>query len=101
MTCDTQSVHSGIYVSDGEWYVDHRRVFVRGLIRDAGDGGRVIHRIDGQNKRTAGQRSLGFVATRRASDLAELIGRRKKSDRAIRSAATDDDIPIRHQALFE
>src|SRR5207237_3356597 len=74
-------------LTDGEWNGGGRRVFVRGLIRDAGDGGRVIHRIDRQQKTRAGCAPVTVPHCKGDRGRAELIGRRPKGDGAIRSAA--------------
>src|SRR5205809_370967 len=101
MACDLQSVQRGIHVPDGEWNEDRRRVFVRGMVSEDGGTGGAIQRIDGQNKRTARQGSLGIGDRDGDRGRAELIGRRKKSARAIRSALSlHDALPI-YQALFE
>src|SRR5205823_4457395 len=92
-----QAARGAFHVADGERNGGRRRVFVRGLVREAGDGGRVIHRVDGQKKRPAGGRCVGIGNRDGNRGRAGLIGRRRKGERAIRSAAAKDDIPLRHQ----
>src|SRR5207247_1086575 len=97
MAADHQAVHGGLHGADGEWNGGRRGVFVRGLIRDAGDGGRVVRRSEGLNSSTAGGSYVAIFYSDGNRGCAGLIGGRYKSDGAIRSTAAKDNVRIRHQ----
>ena len=100
MAADRQASRSGLHVADGEWNRGRWCAFVRGFICDVRDGGRVIHRVDGQKKRPAGRRSVGIGDRDGDRGCAGSIVRRRDGERAIWSAAAKEDIRIRHQTLI-
>src|SRR5437667_7282880 len=90
MAADHQAVYGGLDVADSEMYGVSLHVALPILIRDAGDGGRVIHRIDRQQKTRAGCAPVTVPHCKGDRGRAELIGRRPEGDSAIRSAAAKE-----------
>src|SRR6266550_182351 len=92
MAAERQAVRTGFHVADGEWNGGRRGVFVRELIHDAGDGGRVIHRVDGQNEPTAGRRSFGIGDRDGDGGRTVLVGHRRDGHGSVGPAATHGDV---------
>src|SRR5438093_9861269 len=97
MAADHQAVHGGLHVADGEWNGGSRRVSYTTLFRAAGDGGRVIHRVDGQNERTAGGRSFRIGDRDGDGGRAVLVGHRGDGHASVGPAATHGDVSVTNQ----
>src|SRR5436190_12780 len=98
MTADHQAVHGGLHVADGEWNGGCRGVFVRGLIRDAGDGGeRKSRRLNSSNTVTA-YAAVSVTHCKGDRGRAELIGGTPDTDSSTLSLHDALPICIRHQA---